>query len=257
MIPSRDLETYSKIGSALWLDPSYSEQSSLETLAAVSLLELSAERTLEKASAALLARAKNVGVTSHTQLNREFLNQHFFRLSAEDRFILVSLHLGKWSYQRLGRIFSKTEDEIQELAWGARLQFSSSMRYPAGPSGSSAQCPSYDSSRPWTQRFLDDEIASGRDRLFLQTHLLACDSCNQALNRWRESYFKIEKELIRIVGQPQNLSSLETALDEGFVHQYRHHLSFLNSLKIFSRRWDIRLVFCFLVALFFYKISHT
>src|SRR4051794_22698662 len=53
-----DLITYSRLGKAFWVNPQDSRRTTLDTLSITTLLNLNPERTLEKASAALLERAK-------------------------------------------------------------------------------------------------------------------------------------------------------------------------------------------------------
>ncbi len=251
-----DLNTFSKIGNALWMDPVYSERSAIETLAAVNLLDLTPERTLEKAATALLVRAKSEGTAANTLMNADFLSGTFFRLTLEERFLLVALHIGRWSYERLSRILKKTPDEIQEMSWSARLQLSTSLVYPSGPKTQGIRCPEYHSRRPWTQKFLDEEIESHRDQLFLQNHLLACASCSQALSRCRDVYFKIDKEISKIVGNLSSLESLERVMDHEVLRKYPSERSFLDSLNLFTRRWDVRVVLMAFLILLIYRFMN-
>jgi hypothetical protein len=167
----------------------------------------------------------------------------------EERFLLAALHLGRWSCARLARIFGLPVEQIEALAWGARVRLISSQKglpYPAGASTQGPNCPEYDSRRPWTQRFLDEEIASGRERLFFQNHLMACESCREALGRCRESYYAIERLLPRFSdedrGDRQMLRSLEAIAKRSLALRLPADRTFAESLAVFVRRRDIQVV---------------
>jgi hypothetical protein len=257
MLDSKDLSTLSKIGNALWADSESSEKNAIETLAAVSLLNLNAERTLEKSVAALLERADCSRSSLSRKLGIEIFNQPFFRLSQEERLILVALHQGDWTYARLGRILKKHPLEVEELAWNARLSLSVTSVYPSGPASLGPLCPEYDAHRPWTQRFLDEEIPSARDRIFLQNHMLACNSCRQALNRCREVYFKVEEKISKVAGDldPNRISSLERIFRRSPVQRSLMELTVFESLKIFLRRRDIQLGLLLLLGLVLFRFN--
>ncbi len=253
-IQTQDLVTFSKLGSALWIDDDYSQISTSETLAAVSLMNLNSERTLEKAVAALLERARVEGMAGNIQRNQKAISQPFYRLTPEERFVLVSLHVGRWSYQRLGRILEFTIEQVQELAWSARLQLCASGSYPAGPTAIGLSCPVYDPRKPWTQRFMDDEIGSKREFIFLQNHLMGCSSCSSLLSRTRDIHFKVEKEILGCVGKQDFSSSLKAVLDQGPYGKYLSHLTFTQSLRIFLRRKEIQWVGGFFLFLLLMKM---
>lgn len=240
MLQSEDLKTFVRVGKALWVDPVRSERSTVETLAAVTLLHLTPERELERAAASLLTKAKASSLETNLSIHSDFLNQNFFCLTPEERFLLVVLHLGRWSYARLGRILGKTKEEVQELAWAARLELSLSGIYPSGPSSQSPQCPAYDPRRPWTQRFLDEEISSRGDLLFLQSHLQVCAQCNQALARCRNIYYKIDREITDCVGVSPEIESLQKVLIKGQFQKYPSDRTLGESLKIFFGRPELR-----------------
>jgi hypothetical protein len=199
-----DLKTYSEFGRALWFDPTESRRVAVETLAAASLLDMSAERILEKAASGMISRAHKLSP------NPKALVHPFFRLFPEERVILVALHQGRWSYARLARLLGETPDSIERLAWQARMQLASGLAaigsarfavYPSG-AGGGINCPEYDAERPWTQRFLDEQIPAGQERLFLQSHLLSCRSCSQALARCRDLYYHVTRVVAELTAQP-------------------------------------------------------
>lgn len=255
LFTERDLQTLVEVGKALWMDPRECQLATLETVSAVTLLELSPDRALEKAAAALLERVTRRGGAANFRSNLDAglgVGQSFFRLLPEDRFLLVALHLGRWSYARLARIFGETVEQVETHAWNARLRYVSSEKgtpYPAGAAGRGTNCPEYDARRPWTQRFLDEEIAGGRERLYFQNHLMACLSCREALNRCRETYYAIDRALPRISaespGDTQILRSLESVTQRGLKLRSPSNRTFVESLAIFVRRTDIRYLLIF------------
>jgi hypothetical protein len=250
MVQGRDLRTLAEVGKALWMDPREREVATLETLSAVMLLNLTPDRVVERAAKGMLERVTRRGRAANFRSNLDAglkPGQTFFNLTPEDRFLLIALHLGRWSYGRLARVWKCSAEEIETQAWTARLRFAASEKtatYPAGASSGGAHCPEYDSSRPWTQRFLDEEITSGRERLYLQNHLMACDSCRDALRRCRESYYQIERVLPRIASEveedAQLLKAVETVSRRSLGILYPADRTFIETWEIFSRRWDIR-----------------
>ena len=248
-----DLRTYSKIGKVFW--PSDEKQENravdlaIETLTAATLLKLNPERTLEKASHALLERAKGIrpgtvgGPSSVAQMN-----QAFFRLTPEARLLLVGLHLGKWTYGRMSRITGYSVDEVAEAAWKARVEMGighAALPYPAGSKVEDPSCPQYNPSSPWTQKFLDEEL-SGRERVFIQSHLLACSSCAQAVARCRQLYYHVERSLNSILdkldegtGGRDEIHLYTQALEQSPALQYPSERTFLQSLRIFFKNPDM------------------
>jgi len=254
-----DLKTLAEIGIAIWGDPEFSHKTTLETIAAVSLLELNSEKTIERAATALLERAAHEGRLTNTRRNMSRISSPFYRLEFASRFILSALHLGRWSYARVARVLDETPERVQELAWEARVQIISyaahsgnSVRsYPSGNGSSGPNCPEYVSSRPWTQRFLDEEINSGSDRLFLQNHLMACDSCRETLNRCREMYFAVEA----LIPHSENLDVVAHDLAQTCKASSRVKngtRSFMASLKTFFKRPDIAALVLISLGLLYY-----
>jgi hypothetical protein len=193
---AQDLQTFAQLGTALWVAPERARPVVIETLSAVSLLDLSGERAMDRATAILLKRAESRGAVEATRISLstgQFGNP-FFKLSALERFVLVTLHSGRWSYARMARVTGLSAEDVESLAWRSRVRLGAeSGVLSAGPKSLGVACPEYDFERPWTQRFLDEEMPSSRDRLFLQNHVMACDVCRHALNRCRDLYFHTEK----------------------------------------------------------------
>ncbi len=247
-IQDEDLIVFSRFSSALWANPDDSVRFALETLAAASFQSVTPERILEKASTALLERAKVGGLASNSRANFGVLLQPFFRLSIEERLILVALHLGRWNYCKLGRILQMNSENLQEVAWRARLSLVGMKNYPVAPRSLSAHCPTYDPSRPWTQRYLDHEVISVRDHHFLQAHLLSCPSCHASFSRCKTAYYEVEQAVIRAVGDLDCLESFQEVVKRSFhlrdpvlaSVQASFVESFLSSLKVFFERPDVR-----------------
>ena len=121
-MPREDLKTLAEIGIAIWGDPEFSRQTTLETVAAVSLLDLNPERTIERAAMALLERAAHDGTVANSRRNLSRISSPFYRLDPIARFLLVVLHLGRWSYAKVARVLDETPERVEELAWQARIQ---------------------------------------------------------------------------------------------------------------------------------------
>jgi hypothetical protein len=259
-----DLGTLSTISRVLWVDPEYSSRNAIQALSAVALLDLNADQTLEKTCSALLEKARTKNLMTNAASQVPTLGHDFYRLLSDERFVLVALHLGQWTYARVGRILGVSVEEVQDLAWRARVQLSVNSSYPAGPASIGMNCPEYDSRKPWTQRFLDDEMTSAGDLFFLQNHLLACRGCSDALKRSRELYFRVEKELDQIVAQlnlghsktePNLQKILETVLSEMPTQQLPLGKRIAWGTLHFLFRKDISLMIVFLVLLWFLSRS--
>ena len=197
-----DIRSLTRISRSLWGDVDQSIAISEDTLTSVSLLRLSDDRTIERASKVMIERAEKNPPT----LLR--LNHPFFRLAPIERFLLTVLHVEKWSYARVARALGIEKNLIETWAWATRIKYcfqeaEMKMDYPHGPATLGPACPDYNPSSPWTQRMLDDELGK-RDRLFLQNHLMACDRCRKTLELSKKVHFKVESLI------PVRESSAET-----------------------------------------------
>lgn len=257
---SQDLETVSKAGRALWADSKKSDRIASETVSAVSLLDLNPERSIEKVSQALLARAERDGAQS----NIDSLENPFYRLEPRDRFILSCLHLGKWSYDRLGRIFAVSSDQIASWAWSARIRLAHSPGirrarplFVTGSPRSGSSCPEYFENRPWTQSFLDSEISRSQ-KIFLQSHLESCRSCRNALENSRNLYYQVESMIPQIRTTPDTdlaIRNLKFIVKSSEKYKNPHQISFVKSIFRFIQRWDVILLLIFIAALFAFELS--
>lgn len=258
-----DLKILSHLGTALWVDSHHAQRITVETLAAVSLLDLTPERSLERLSSLMLERASRDGIRA----NATAVGQAFFRLLPEERFVLSALHVARWSYSRIARVLGQPTEKVEEIAWGARLDLASALGnpvsapYPIG-SAQSAQgvaqgCPEYEMRRPWTQRFLDEELHS-REKFFLQTHINECHSCRQALTRARSFYFTVDRMIPRLADDSQSgqawLASLSRVLQGAGILKSPAERTFRETLAIFVRRSDIQYALLALTLLIAWKM---
>ncbi len=185
-----DIQSLTRISRSLWGDLERSVEMSEDTLSHVSLLNLSTEMTLERASKVMVERAEK----NPPSLLK--LNHPFFRLAPIERFLLTALHLEKWSYSRIARALGIDQGIIETWAWATRLKYcfqelGLTLDYPHAPATLGPVCPEYNATAPWTQRMMDDQLGK-RERLFLQNHLMGCERCRKALDQTQKVYFKIE-----------------------------------------------------------------
>ncbi|MDR3608703.1 MAG: hypothetical protein P4M08_15170 [Oligoflexia bacterium] len=252
----RDLETFAQLGTALWIAPERARPVVIETLGAVSLLELSEDRALERAAMLMLARAESRGNAEGTltSLASGQFGNPFFKLAPSERFILVALHSGRWSYERVARVMNLDADAVERFAWKSRVRLGAAQGIlPAGPKTLGTHCPEYDFERPWTQRFLDEEIPNGRERIFLQNHLMACSLCQNALNRCRDLYFRADKAIPKDLAQEDFVRELSRIRRRGLVFRRKSLVTFRDGLLAMLRQRDIQLWLALAAALLFYR----
>jgi hypothetical protein len=188
-----DIQSLTRIGRSLWGDLQISMNISEDTLSHVSLLNLTDERAIERASKVMLERAER---TPPSLLK---LNHPFFRLSPIERFLLTALQIEKWDYIRIGRTLGIDHSLVENLAWATRLKYSFQLLnleidYPHGPASLGPVCPEYNPTSPWSQRMLDDQLPR-RERLFLQNHVMGCDRCRKILHQTKNLFYKIESTI--------------------------------------------------------------
>jgi hypothetical protein len=261
MLERDELQTFVEMGQAFWTDLDYSRRKTTEALTTVALAYLTDERQVERAAAALLEQAEREGGARNAARNSSHLSEPFYRLSVEQRFVLIALHVGNWSYARLGRILGLSVEGVQELAWSTRVSLASAVKPNSAFYGGPAQselisCPDYDSKRPWTQRFFDEEIGVSRERLFLQNHAMVCDGCRGLIQRARDLYYTVEATLPRAKNGIEITEYLASTLQQ--VDQFKDpsRLTVKRSLVRFLSRPDAQVliilaVLGFLVALSF------
>ncbi len=263
-----ELPALALLSTALWSDGGHGERVTLESMTAVLMLDLSSSRMVEKLSTVLLSRAQKDGVAP----NAESLGNQFFRLDPEERLVLISLHRGKWSYDRISKILGVTAEKVQELAWAARLHLIYSpesasilaqqggysklvpqgLIHPTGSLFNGVRCPEYHPGRPWTQRFLDQESTT-REKHFLETHLKGCDQCRKALSRARTLYYSAERLLPEVPKNSPTARERLEAMAQTLVRaaRFKHPIdrSFGETMEIFVQRPEIQLAISALVVL--------
>jgi hypothetical protein len=254
-VETRDLNALTEFGKALWADPGESISRPVDTVATVSLLTLSPRRMAERAARGLLDSATRSGPSA----NSSAAHLAFYRLMPEERMVLAGLHYARWSYERLSRILSVTPERVAEIAWGARLHLATDpagrtlIAHPVGSRGMG--CPEYHPGRPWTQRFLDEEM-NAREKSFLQAHVATCNSCRQALTRARNLYYAVEALVPRVPeGERESRTrQLRSVWDRSRTMRSHAELTFFQSLGIFSQRADVRVLLSAALAFLIFRI---
>lgn len=246
----QDLQLVSNLGQSLWAEPEQSRTITRETVSAVTVLDTNPERAAEKAAQALLERANRHGMYARVPTG-------FNALFPEERFILLALHQGHWSYERIARVVSESVDMVQQLAWNARVYLALS-RYPSAPKQSSPNCPDYNPQRPWTQRFLDEEL-EGREKVFLQSHLTGCRECREALVRAKDVYYRVQKQMDlqeTRLAQPGLTAQLQTLVEEGRkIRSGAVDSSVSGAMRSLFARTDVRLVLLAWTVVLVWKLS--
>lgn len=194
---NEDLQLISTLGQALYANPAQAQSRSIETVAAIMTLpEVSENQIFDRALELMLHQAERDGLRSQIS----GIGDPFFRLGPRERFVLFLLHSGRASYKRLSRILAISSDDVQTIAWSARCQIASSpdlraqAPHPFGSLITKHSCPEFDSTKPWTQKLLDDEMGT-QQLAFIQNHLAVCSGCQRALTSTREFYYAVEKAI--------------------------------------------------------------
>jgi hypothetical protein len=242
----------SNLGRSLWAQPEQSLAITRETVSAVTVLDKDPTLAAERAAQALLERANRHGMYARVPTG-------FNALFPEERFILLALHQGRWSYERTARVVGESVESLQQLAWNARVYLALS-HYPSAPKQASVSCPDYNPQRPWTQRFLDEEL-EGREKTFLQAHLAGCKDCREALVRAKDVYYKVQQQLEAMESKhahPGFTAQLQTLVEEGRkLNAGGVDSSAAGALRSLWSRWDVKLVFlAWVVALVWLKFKN-
>ncbi len=255
------------IGRALWVDPVRRGRQWIETHAAVLLKGGEPSAQVERMAQALLERARGStrGGTAVSGDPFAAWDRPFFRLDPEERLALAALHgPQRWSYERLGRVLWLPVEGVEQLAWRARMRLASHLKrqgggvipYPTGAARASLSCPEYQGDRPWTQRFLDEELSNGNEQLFLQNHLMACPACQSALMRCRDLYFAVDATVHEALAEtPLDAELREQARQDRIWLKPATQRTFGESLFIFTQREDVRWVMIGMLLLAGSKIA--
>ncbi len=237
----QDLKTYLGLGRSLWSTPEASFTPMLDAIAGASVATQDGAVLIERASTALLTRSLVAGI----EATADRVAEPFFRLSPDERVLLVGLHHGRWSYSRMSRILgtdaAASLQDMPRLAWKARMHLASQipgLNYPTGSARNGMSCPDYDPEDPWTQRFLDEEL-SQRERVFLQTHVQGCSACQKALNSCRNLYYAVEKWIPTVAeyGRDQQMMKrLKTAARQVRHLYHPHEMTLGQALVTFTLR---------------------
>jgi hypothetical protein len=250
----QDLNLVTDLGYALWQDPYQAQITVRDTVSAASLVEAKTEAVVDRTVRALLEQAEKRGSFARPGA------QLFQSLFAEERFLLLALHTGRWSYARIARVLGESPDSVQTMAWNARVHLASNRGYPAGSRAATPSCPEYNAQTPWTQKFLDEEV-KGQEKLFLQNHLVACSSCRDALMRAKEVFYRAESMLAEVrrdsdrKGQSVGLNGLlRQWVEQGQeIRKSSRVPSVQQNLTTFFKRWEVLAVLGFWVLYFAFK----
>jgi hypothetical protein len=249
-VPVEDLKSIVKIGNAFWADPVQSNQVMSEVMSGASLASLSPQQVIERAASGLLSRVREDGMAGNLKKNLDTANQEFlpfFRLFPEQRFLIVALHSRRWSYEKLARVLNEPVEIVEALSWKARIDLGALIQndfiqniYPIGTKQVGHNCPEYDFQRPWTQRFLDEEIKSKREQTFLQNHMMGCESCRTSMVRCRELYYAVEEAIPEIEYLNEQAIVLNRICVQSDLYRNPMDQTFIGSLRIFFGRKDIQ-----------------
>lgn len=247
-----DIEMISNLSRALWAEEGRSTFTTGETFSATSLMDFETDTIIEETCRAMLKRAEQDG----NKVNLKNLDNPFYRLDAEDRFILSLLHLSDWSYAKIARVLRRSEVVVSRSAWAARLHLGTLVAPDLHPHGSAVRgphCPSYDPMDPWTQKFLDEEIR-GENFHNLQLHLMNCPSCRGALNRCRDLYYKVEGVIPELKNE-KALKESKSYLNSIWRQSQRAKGSgrIIQSFEAMFERQDIQLAFFLLITILLCK----
>ncbi len=227
------VRSLTRISRSLWGDGDRSVEISENTLTSVSLLHLSDDLTIERASKVMIERAEK----NPPKLLK--LNHPFFRLAPIERFLLTALHLEKWSHTKIARALGIEKNLIEPWAWATRMKYcfqelEANIHYPHGPAHLGPVCPEYNPSAPWTQRLLDDELGK-RERMFMQNHLMACDRCRKALEHTKTMFFKIEA----LIPVKDTSPEIEAATDR-IMHTWEEGVATFRPMTITTKQSLVR-----------------
>ena len=241
-----DHEVLVRLSQALWSEQDHAQAALIEAMSLGSLSDSTAAEFAERVAALLMKKA-----LSEFRPAEMIVSSPFYRLPVQSRLVLAALHgHSRWSCQRIGRIFglfqkiqkdesegaarsvesSHFEDWVSRLAWSSRLELfweSGHGVFPLQTQSTSkfaqVSCPEYDARAPWSQRFFDEEMPA-KERLFLQNHLMACESCRTILARTRKLFSETDIAL--------NHAGIQGSLEESAeVHAANPSLSELQLLR--------------------------
>jgi hypothetical protein len=155
----------------------------------------------------------------------------------------------------LARLLSVTIEQIQEILWKARYEIGarqsnatgftppltqstkfSSVKAASLENLEDHRCPEYHPLRPWAQKYLDHDEASGRERFFLQNHLLACPSCQICYQQCRAIFYNAQKATHQAVGSANYTASLKKLMLRSIAQIHPTRLSIRESLSVFLTR---------------------
>ncbi|MBL7713984.1 MAG: hypothetical protein JNL01_00865 [Bdellovibrionales bacterium] len=207
VIDSAALNELLVISQSLFSDTEEATEQLSEVVSLIAWLDVDSEALIRKSARLLFERAEARG----PQAVATQANQPFFRLLPIERFTLVAVTLLHWSYSQVLSVLEPTlkgEANLQELLWSTRLQLAyapesqvflkrkmpQGLIHPSGSSISGAHCPEYLALRPWPQRLIDRGYV-GKEKAFLESHVLRCSTCSKAVERTRVLIYAVQSIL--------------------------------------------------------------
>jgi hypothetical protein len=198
----------------------------------------------------------------------------FYSLPWLSRFLLGAVHRAQFSYRKTARMLTRilgepvTREKVAVWLWRSRKELALARQagFPPAIGRAGASCPkgfdatgeTYESL--WASRLLDDEIPSGVERLQLQNHLMACDSCRAGVGRYRVFWQTLDHWIPGLAGAESSTLQLVNDL----LSQERELRSFTTPstrplgevlVRFFQRREaqlvGLVLVLCLVKVLFF------
>jgi hypothetical protein len=182
-----------------------------DTVGAISVLGVGGEKLEDRAAKALLERSSKMS----SSFTSRKVHLPFFRFPPRERLVLIALNRSKWTFSRIGVLLDLPKEHVEEIAWRVRISLAASGGfsgvYPSQGVQKKPSCPDFNPFRPWTQRFLDQEI-SKMERMFLESHLLSCDYCKEALMRSRGVYYAADKHVPEVRDEDVNKITRELSV---------------------------------------------
>lgn len=195
------------LSQSLFSDVEEAAQQLSEVVSLIAWLDVDSEMLIRKSARLLFERAESRGPSATAASN----NQPFYRLLPIERFALTAVTLLHWPYSQVLSVLEPTlkgESSLQELLWATRLQLAyapesqvflkrkmpQGLIHPSGSAIAGAHCPEYLSLRPWTQRLIDRNYV-GKEKAFLESHVLRCQVCSRAVERTRILIYAVQSIL--------------------------------------------------------------
>jgi hypothetical protein len=230
------VERFSRLSRALWVHPHEGQAQTLETVCAVRSVESRLDEVLRRSLKVLYHQALDQSYSSIAvrELYSNEILSAFYQLSIHQRFVLMALHGLNLSYRELMDCSGLSPDELESIAWSARVQLSGLNRVPPAAMRSSPYCLEYNPKRPWTQMLMDDEFKPAMEKVSLQKHVLSCSDCARVLHAGQEIYYSADTKMIQLeelLSAEEWSVSLREILKENPHQKIRREIRIKNGFK--------------------------